>query len=209
MLRVPRIWALSIGISLFLLTYLTIQSFGTTLLVQSFGFTNAQAAKIAQYFWTLNLFTLLAAGWLSDKLRLRKIVSLVGAILSLAYTLYYSTLIGTSISEGQLIVATAVLGGLMGIAYGPWMALFSENAEDVKASLQAAAWGLWGFIIRVVAVSMVIVAPVIVASHGWGRWTWICGIVGIVYIPLIFTAKGPWFNRSHSEEVVAPPEMIG
>ncbi|WP_462413290.1 MFS transporter [Neobacillus sp. Marseille-QA0830] len=209
MLRVPRIWALSIGISLFLLTYLTIQSFGTTLLVQAFGYDNAEAASIAQYFWTLNLITLLIAGWISDKLRLRKIISLIGAILSLAYTMYFATLVGTDISEGQLIVATSLLGGFMGIAYGPWMALFSENAEDIKASLQASAWGLWGFIIRVVGIAMVLIVPVVVGGSGWDAWLWVCAIGGLVYIPLIFTAKGPWFRGSLSEEAVPPPEVIG
>jgi sugar phosphate permease len=209
MLRVPRIWALSIGISIFLLTYLTVQSFGTTLLVQSFGYSNAEAANIAQYFWTLDLITLLVAGYISDKLRLRKIISFLGAILTLTYTMYFASLFGTNVSEGELMIHTSVLGALMGIAYGPWMALFSENAEDIKASLQAAAWGLWGFIIRVVAVAMVLIIPGVVAAHGWGRWIWICAICGLIYIPLIFTAKGPWFNKNVVEETLPPPEMIG
>lgn len=207
MTRVPRIWSLSIGISLFLATYLTIQSYGTTLLVQFFHYTNAEAADIAKYFWVLNLVLLLVAGWISDKLKLRKIVSLVGAVLSIAYMMYFATLFGTPVTEGQMIVATSLLGGLMGIAYGPWMALFSENAEDIKASLQSAAWGLWGFIIRVVGVVIAIGAPLIVAEKGWGTWMWIAAITALVYIPIIFTAKGPWFNKKMKNDVVLPPPV--
>ncbi|MFC7392893.1 MFS transporter [Scopulibacillus cellulosilyticus] len=205
--RIPRIWTLSIGISLFLVTYLTVQAFGPTILVQGFGYGHSQAAEIAKYFWLLNLATLLVAGWISDRLKLRKVVSLTGAVLSFIYMIYFATLFGQDIPEGQMIIYTSLLGGLMGICYGPWMALFSENAEDIKASLQSAAWGLWGFVIRVIAVVILIIAPVVVAMHGWGAWMWISAISALIYVPLVFTARGPWFRRTQVEEEVVPPDV--
>ncbi|HET7579195.1 MAG TPA: MFS transporter [Bacillales bacterium] len=203
--RVPRIWTLSIGISLFLLTYLTLQAYAATLLVQAFHYTDSQAASIAKYFWLLNLLTLVIAGWVSDKLKLRKIITLAGAVASVLYIMYFATLFGKEIPVGTMMVYTSFLGAFMGIAYGPWMALFSENAEDIKASLQAAAWGLWGFLIRVVGVGVAFIAPIVVVSHGWGIWVWISAVVGMIYIPVVFTAKGPWFRSSKTAEKVAPP----
>lgn len=196
MLRVPHIWLSSIGISLFLLTYFTMAGFGPKILVDSFGFEAHQAAGIAKYFWLLNLLTLLLAGWVSDRLQLRKIVSLTGAVAFGLYMIYFVSLFGSEVSEGQMIVYVSILGGLMGVTYGPWNALFSENAEDTKASLQSSAWGLHGCIIRVVPVAMNIVLPSVVASHGWQTWVASAVSVGvIIYIPLLFMTKGPWVAK--------------
>ncbi|MEN1967163.1 MFS transporter [Lentibacillus sp. N15] len=204
MLSVPHIVALSIGISLFLTTYVTIQAYGATLLEQGFDLSNSQAAAVAKYFWLFNLFTLVIAGWISDKLMLRKIISLIGAIAAVLYMSYFASLFGSTISEGHLIIYTSLLGGLIGIAYGPWMALFSENAEDIKASLQASAWGLWGFAVRVVGFSVTLIAPIIVAAHGWGTWMWIAAVAGMIYIPLLFMGKGPWFRNQINDVTTEP-----
>ncbi|MED4585144.1 MFS transporter [Brevibacillus choshinensis] len=201
-LRVPHLWLSSIGISLFLLTYFTMASFGPKILVDSFGFEAHQAASISKYFWFLNLLTLLVAGWISDRLQLRKVVSLFGAVAFALYMIYFVSLFGTDVSEGAMIVYVSILGGLMGITYGPWNALFSENVEDVKASLQSSAWGLHGAIIRVVPVVMNLVLPSVVASGGWSTWIAIAVAVGvIVYIPLLFMSKGPWLSKKPAEVV--------
>lgn len=202
-LRVPHLWLSSIGISLFLLTYFTMAGFGPKMLVDAFGFEAHQAAGIAKYFWFLNLLTLLMAGWISDRLQLRKMVSLAGAVAFALYMIYFVSLFGTDVSEGAMIVYVSILGGLMGITYSPWNAMFSENVEDVKASLQSSAWGLHGAIIRVVPVLMNLVLPSVVAASGWDTWVAIAVAVGvIVYIPLLFMARGPWLSKKTAEVVV-------
>ncbi len=204
-LRYPHIWTLCIGITLFLLTYMTIASFGTKLLVDAFHYDAHQAASIAKYFWLFNLFTLLLAGWISDRLQLRKIVSLTGAVLFAIYMVFFISLFGTEVPEGQMMIYTSLLGGLIGIAYGPWCALFSENAEDVKASLQSSAWGLFGFASRVVSLTVYFAAPIVVAAHSWETWLWIAVGVGvIVYIPFLFTGRGPWFRRKEEKITFTP-----
>lgn len=202
-LKVPHLWLSSIGISLFLLTYFTMAGFGPKILVDAFGFEAHQAANIAKYFWFLNLLTLLLAGWVSDRLQLRKIVSLTGAVAFALFMIYFVSLFGSEVSEGAMIVCVSILGGLMGITYGPWNALFSENVEDVKASLQSSAWGLHGAIIRVVPMLMNLVLPTVVASSGWSTWVAIAVAVGvIIYIPLLFMSKGPWLSKKTAEVVV-------
>jgi MFS family permease len=201
-LGVPHLWLSSVGISIFLLTYFTMAGFGPKILVDAFGYEAHQAAGIAKYFWLLNLLTLLVAGWVSDRLQLRKIVSLFGAVGFGLFMIFFIGLFGTQVSEGQMIVYVSILGALLGITYGPWNALFSENAEDFNASLVSSAWGLHGCIIRVVPVVMNLVLPSVVASGGWHMWLTVAVALGvIVYIPLLLLAKGPWFMKKQGKVV--------
>lgn len=194
--KIPRMWLLPVGISFFLMTYLTIQAYGATFLVQAFGYTDSEAASIAKYFWLFNLFTLVLAGLISDKLRLRKIITMIGAILSVVYIAYFATLVGSEIPITHMMIYTSLLGGFLGIAYGPWMALFSENAEDIRATLQTTAWGIFNFSVRAVAIAVTLIAPVVAAKNGWGTWFWITSIAAVIYIPIVFSAKGPWFKKN-------------
>ncbi|GAA4714940.1 MFS transporter [Brevibacillus fulvus] len=194
-LRVPHIWSLSAGISLFLLTYMAIAGFGPKILVDEFQYEPHRAAAIAKYFWLFNLLTLLIAGWISDRLQLRKIVSLIGAILFAIYMVIFLSLFGKEVSEGAMVIYTSILGGVIGVAYGPWCALFSENAEDVNASLQSSAWAVFSLLSKVVSILSTLIAPMVVEAYDWGTWLWIAVGVGvIVYIPCLFTGKGPWLR---------------
>ncbi|RNB83652.1 MFS transporter [Brevibacillus nitrificans] len=195
-LGIPHIWMLSIGVSFFLLTYLTIASFGPKMLVDAFGYEPHAAASIAKYFWLFNLLTLLIAGWVSDRLQLRKIVSLTGAILFALYMLFFLSLFGKEVSDGAMMIYTSILGGLIGIAYGPWCALFSENAEDVNPSLQSSAWAVFGLVSKMMGILTTLIAPLVVAASGWDSWLWIAVGVGvIIYIPCLFAGKGPWLRK--------------
>lgn len=200
-MMIPRLWLLALGISLFSITFLTMQSFGPTLMVEAFHFPVAKAASMIKYFWLWNLLSLLVAGYISDRLMLRKIVSLVGAVLTMGFVVYFITLLGKTVTESQIIVSVSMIGCVIGIAYGPWLALYSENAEDVKASLQSASWGLVGFVFSIVGVSAAIVIPTVVSQHGWRSWMLIDVIAGLLYIPLLFTAKGRWFPVRKSIEI--------
>lgn len=202
-LRVPHLWLSSIGISVYLLIYFTMAGFGPKILVDSFGFEAHQAASIAKYFWMFNLGVLLVVGWISDRLQLRKIISLIGAVSFGLYMIYFVSLFGTKVSEGTMIVSVSMLGTFMAITYAPWNALFSENAEDVNPSLQSTAWGLHGAIIRIVPVIMNLVLPSVVTGYGWETWVAIASLVGVVvYVPLLFMTKGKWFSKKPSEAVV-------
>ncbi|MDR7317920.1 MFS family permease [Brevibacillus nitrificans] len=66
------------------------------------------------------------------------------------------------------------LGGSLGFAYSPWMALYSENLEDIHGGIQASGWAVWSFVLRVYA---------------------------ILYFPLLCMGKGPWFKRPFSMSV--------
>ncbi|QRG68767.1 MFS transporter [Brevibacillus choshinensis] len=195
-LAVPHIWTLAIGVSLFLLTYLTIASFGPKMLVDAFGYEAHEAAGIAKYFWLFNLGTLLIAGWISDRLQLRKIVSLTGCILFALYMVFFISLFGKEVSDGAMIIYTSILGGLIGICYGPWCALFSENIEDVNPSLQSSGWAVFGLVSKMTGILTSLIVPLVVASSGWDTWLWIAlGVGVIIYIPCLISGNGPWLRR--------------
>ncbi|KPV44931.1 MFS transporter [Alicyclobacillus ferrooxydans] len=196
LLRAPHIWAHLLGITFWLSAYYTLTIFGSTMITQEFGYSAATAASIMKYFWLLNLVVMIAACYISDKLQLRKIVSFVGAVTTAATLIYFINMMGTHPSIGKIELTGAILGACMGIAYAPWMALFSENLEDIKASLQATGWGVFGLSVRVMVAILSVVAPIVVAAlMGWTLWFWIVTVGEMLFIPSIFAMKGPWFVR--------------
>ncbi|MQA86482.1 MAG: MFS transporter [Streptosporangiales bacterium] len=193
LLRHPHIWAHLVGVTLWLVLYYTFNLYGPTLIQQSFGVTTAQAATVMAYFWVLNLGMLILVGWLSDRFQVRKPVSLVGAVLTTACSVYFIGLMGGNPGIGLLSVAGALLGAFMAIAFVPWMANFSEDAEDVKAILQGTAWGAWGMSVRVMIIVVLLTAPLTVEAAGsWVTWMIIATVCEALFIPAVFLFKGRW-----------------
>lgn len=194
--RHPHIWAHILGATSWLVLYETLSLYGPTLIVEEFGVTAATASTIFAIFWVLNIATLIVAGVVSDRLQLRKPVSCVGALGTGGVCIYFITLFGQDVSTGLIMLTGALLGGLMGIAYGPWMANFSENAEDIRPSLQGTAWGAWGMSVRIMIVLMLVISPVVVAATGgWTVWMIIAVVCELLYVPAMFAFKGPWRRR--------------
>jgi OPA family glycerol-3-phosphate transporter-like MFS transporter len=92
----------------------------------------------------------------------------------------------------HVTVVYALLFLAMGVAYVPWMAGYSEDAEDVRPSLQGAALGLWGMVVRLMIVVLLVVAPQIVADGGWGRWMLVALGGQVVFLLSIAAYGGRW-----------------
>lgn len=207
LLRHPHIWAHLIGITLWLVLYYTFALYGPTMIQQSFGVTTAQAATVMAYFWVLNLAMLILVGWLSDRLQVRKPVSLAGAVLTTACSVYFIGLMGSGPGMMMLSATGALLGAFMGIAFVPWMANFSEDAEDVKAILQGAAWGAWGMSIRVMILGVLLICPLVVEAAGsWTTWMIIATGCEVLFIPAVFLFKGPWRSARPITPAPAPAD---
>lgn len=193
LLRHGHVWAHLLGITSWLVLYETLVLYGPTMLVQSFHLTAARAASVMSAFWVLNLGSLILAGVVSDRLRLRKPVSLVGAVCSTVTIAYLVSRFGTAPPAAEVAAIGAVLGAFLGVTYAPWMAGYSENMEDIRASLQGTAWGLYGLSVRVMVVIMAVVAPLVVAAtRGWTTWMVIAIVFEALYIPALFAFRGPW-----------------
>jgi OPA family glycerol-3-phosphate transporter-like MFS transporter len=183
------------GITAWQVFYWTLQIFGPTITVQAFGYTESQAAAVASASWAINLVVLFAVGRISDRLQLRKPFILGGSIAGLVVMAFLIRLIGSGhASMGTLIAVNAVLGSALAVTYAPWMALFSENVEDIRPELQGTAWGLFGLSVRAMIVALLVVAPVITAANGgsWGRWLVIALVLNALLIPAMFLFGGAW-----------------
>lgn len=213
LLHHPVVWAHCIGIGFWLALYLTLAAFGQTIMVQAFGKTAAEASSIMAAFWVVNLVSVAAVGRWSDKLQLRRIFPFAFTMLLLVLIVYFAHLMEQpATSTTTLLVMGALIGGTMGSAYSPWMALYSENAEDIDPRLQGMAWGLFYFVVRIVAMAVVILGPLTVAHTGsWRLWVLISGGATFVYLIAMLFFKGPWTNKQRlaGPARVATPHATG
>ncbi|GAB3137964.1 MFS transporter [Microbispora hainanensis] len=189
----PNIWAHVIGISLWLVLYITLTLFGQTMLVGALGITAAEASTIMACFWSLNLITLIVAGRVSDRTQLRKPITLAGTVAAVLVTAYLAYILGgEGVSSGALMIVGALLGGSLGVAYAPWMANYSEDAEDVDPRLQGTAWGLFGFLTKAIAVVGLLVIPRVVEATSWQTWLVVSLVCLALFAPAVFLFHGPW-----------------
>lgn len=189
----PNLWAHVIGISLWLVLYLTLLLYGPTMLAASFKIDASTASTVMSFFWLLNLATLIIIGRISDRLQLRKPISVIGTIVAAIIGFYLWHLVSVGHASNVTIAITgALLGGALGVAYGPWMANFSEDAEAIDPRLQGTAWGLYGFMSKAMAVVVLFVLPQIVAGGGWSTWLIVATICMCLFIPATLWFGGPW-----------------
>jgi MFS family permease len=199
-------WAHAVGISVWLVLYLTLSLFGQTMLADSFGLSAASASAVMSWFWVLNLGTLIVAGRLSDKLQLRKPITAAGTVLAVLMTGYLVVLMGEeSISIGHLLVTGTLLGAGMGAAYAPWMANYSENTEDIDPRLQGSAWGVFSFLTRVMGVLVLLLIPRVVAATNWSTALSIALACMVLFFPVMLLFRGPW--RRPAAAVAASPTV--
>jgi OPA family glycerol-3-phosphate transporter-like MFS transporter len=189
-----KIWAHLGGITLWQVFYWTMQIFGPTILVQSFGFSDSRAASVVAASWAINLLALFGAGWLSDRLQTRKPFILGGTVAGLVAMAYLAWLVASGqASPGHLVAVNAVLGTALAVAYAPWMALYSEDVEDVRPELQATAWGLYGLAVRFMIVVLLVLAPLVTdATGGWQVWLVIALVCNAALVPAVFLFGGSW-----------------
>ncbi|MEV8507960.1 MFS transporter [Actinoplanes sp. NPDC051475] len=188
----PVFWAHLLGITLWLVWYWTLNIFGATLLVQAFRMTASEAAVVMAVIWGCTMVALVAAGRLSDRLQARRPVILAGAVGGIAGMAYFVGLVdGGRASLAHLIGVGVLLGIGTGVTFGPWMALFSEDVEDLRPDLQATAWGAFGLAVRTMIVGVLIAAPVVAAGGpGWSRWLLIALLCNVLFVPGIFLLGG-------------------
>ncbi|GAA5122036.1 MFS transporter [Pseudonocardia adelaidensis] len=202
-------WAHVVGIAFWLVLYLTLTLYGQTMLVQTFDMTTAQASAVMTVFWILDLAALVVAGRLSDRLQLRRPFALGGTLVGLAVLVFFVSLLGrAAVSLPVLMVTGMVLGGVLGAAYAPWMANFSEDAEDIDPRLQGTAWGLFSFLVKAMAVVVLLVVPHVVAAAGWQVWmAATAGCMALFAVAICFFG-GPWRRTAPAAATAVAPGPV-
>lgn len=151
-----RIVTTAFGISVFLMFYYVLVA-GLILFVETtYLFSGAKANSIANWVWVVHAASLVTFGLVSDWLRVRKplmVVGAVGSIVSVFFFLAQATRPHTTALTLTLILAIqAVFGGMV---FGPWMAGFTEQIEDRNPALIATGLAVSGGVLRVVVAGTV------------------------------------------------------
>jgi len=154
----------AIGVSTLLIFYYTAVAFGTIYLVTVFQFTVAQANALANWTWTANAVSLVAAGMLSDRLRVRKPFMLVGGVGAAILMWFWLALAGQHPSFSLLVTISCAQSLLVGFAYTAWMASFTETVEGRNPALTATGLAVWGWLQRLVVTARFLALPYVVSS---------------------------------------------
>ena len=129
------------GISVFLLFYYFAVGFFVIYFAIQFGYSEARANGLANWYWATNAVALVVTGVVSDRLRVRKPFMVIGAVIGsigVAYFAILATRPETPYSTFVWLMIVISAGG--GIAYCAWMAAYTETVE--KHNPAATATGL-------------------------------------------------------------------
>lgn len=160
-----NIVASAFAIGVFLLLYYTAVGFFTVYFTSLFGFTQAQANGIGNWFWSFDALALIVVGVLSDRARVRKPFMVIGAIGAIVMTIIFLSKAGaphTSFTSFAVIIS--ILAAFMGIAYAPWMASFTETVEQRNPALIATGLAVYGWVIRAIVALSVFLLPFVVST---------------------------------------------
>ena len=156
--------ASALGVSTLLIFYYTAVAFGTIYLVTVFQFTVSQANTLANWTWASNAVSLVAAGMLSDRLRVRKPFMLVGGVGAAVLMWYWLRLAGQHAAFSTLVIVSCAQSVLVGFAYTAWMASFTETVEARNPALTGTGLAVWGWLQRLVVTACFLALPYVVNS---------------------------------------------
>ncbi|MFI6814827.1 MFS transporter [Nonomuraea sp. NPDC050328] len=192
LLRHPHLWAHVFGNTGWQVLYWTFAIFGPTILFGAFGLDTATANGVVALGLVLNAVVVIGVGRLSDRQQVRKPYILGGTVLTIATLAYFISLVGERPGAAHIAVVYALLFVFLGVAYVPWMAAFSEDAEDVDSRLQGAALGLWGMVVRIMVVVLLVTATAVAEGSGWGTWLLIALAGQVLFLASLPFFRGSW-----------------
>ncbi|HVA43660.1 MAG TPA: MFS transporter [Acidimicrobiales bacterium] len=155
----------ALGVSLFLLIYYAAVGFFVIYFTSVFGFTQAQANGLGNWFWAADAVTVVVIGIISDRAGVRKPFIVAGSLMAVVMTIIFAgraTQAGTS--YGTFILLVSFLSASRGFAYAPWMTAFTETVEHRNPALVATGLAVWGWVLRVVVAVSFLVLPYVVTS---------------------------------------------
>jgi MFS family permease len=185
-------WLLVFGCVAFLTVAITIQTFGPLMFTQAFKFSYPEAAAMTANFWLANLIMLVPAGYVSDLLRVRKPLSIVLSIATLAILVWWLRNFDPPLSQSALAWVTLVLGGIAATAFIPWCALYSEYLEDLSPALQATGWSFFQMGYRLWIVVSGLLLPYVTRVYGWQVWMELMIVAVLLFIGSLLMLHGYW-----------------
>ena len=198
----PRLLISSVGISVFLLMYYAAVGYFPLYLNSIFKFTLAEANGLVSVYWAVNVIAAILFGFFSDLLHTRKPFMALGGVTTVIVTILFISRIGVPTSGPLMIVFLSLFGFSLAVGYVTWLALFTENLEEINPALIATGLAVQGSILRLVVVLSIAGFVVVVTNSfnggQWATWWWVCAAGAAVFLPTIFTLSGSWRPRSAS-----------
>jgi predicted MFS family arabinose efflux permease len=155
----------AVAISVFLMLYYIFVAFLVVFFATVFGYSEARANNLANWYWIANAIALIAAGLASDRLRVRKPLMIVGAVISLVgIALFAAAATKPHTGYHTFAVYFILISAGSGIAYVAWMAGFTETVEKHNPAATATGLAVWGWIIRIVVTLSFALLPAIVPA---------------------------------------------
>lgn len=168
----PDIVISAIAISVFLLVYYTLV--GTSVVYYQTAFKpNAdgttrfpidKANSLGNWQWLFLLVALIGIGALSDKLKVRKPMMVIGGIGAAVFMVIFLKQAGTAPSFTKMAVIVGGLSFCLGLAYTPWMASFTETIEARNPALTPNGLAVWGWIVRVIITGTFLFLPQVIGT---------------------------------------------
>ena len=161
----PDIVGSALAIWLFLVIYTVAVGFFPVYFQTVFGFSQARASSLGDWSWAALAGSLLLAGFVSDKIRVRKPFMLAGAVSAIFFTAAFA--LHATQPHTSYVTFVCLLVPLMvsvGLVYAPWMASFTETVERRNPALTATGLSVWGMIGKVVLALLVLLLPHVVST---------------------------------------------
>jgi ACS family D-galactonate transporter-like MFS transporter len=153
------------AISVFLIIYYVAVGFFPIFFETVFGYTQSRANTLGNYFWAFDAGGLLLVGVLSDWLRVRKPFMVLGAILSIVFTVIFAMkATHPTTSYHTFVILLSCIAISLALAFAPWMASFTETVERRNPALIATGLSVWGLTIRIVIAVSIFFVPKVVTT---------------------------------------------
>ena len=161
----------ALGISVFLLLYYAASAFFTIYWATVFknpsglNLTTSQANDLNTWFWWADIVALIVFGVLSDILKVRKPMMLVGAVGSIVMLYFFIQRANHPYSSfHQIILLEVLLASCISLTFAPWMAGYTEMVEAKNPALVGTGLALWGWLLRLTVAASFIFLPVVITS---------------------------------------------
>ena len=155
----------ALGIGVFLVIYYTLIAFLVVFMASIFHYTQLRANLLGNWIWAFNAIALIVVGVVSDKVRVRKPFMLVGAAVAMISTAFFAittTHSGTGYYTFVWILSLLAVG--IGLVFSPWLASFTETAEERNPALVATGLAIWGWVLRLMVAGSFLILPFVVTT---------------------------------------------
>jgi MFS family permease len=152
MLRVDIIGP-AFAVSVFLLFYYIAVGLFVVFFATIFGYSEARANGLGNWYWSVQSIALILTGLLSDWLKVRKPFMIVGGIVSaIGVALFAQATTDPSTTYRHFVYLILLISIGSAIAFAAWMASFTETVEKHNPAATATGLAVWGATLRTVVV---------------------------------------------------------